>query len=167
MYLLIVVPSDVQFLEVTISKQTDSFAADILVIFVRFIGLSFSFNKVRHDILHIKCRDIILRLNQWKPLCTFREITTDSLHLVHWFTCCYVFPLLRKIILPTIFDITDDPATSKTSRYRTYASKFNNYKWQKNIQSAFVALERALPSFAVPLRNDSHSFSLSLVRFCG
>ena len=58
MYLLIVVPSDFQFLEVTMSKQTESFATDILVIFVRFIVLSLSFNKVRHD------RDIILRLNQ-------------------------------------------------------------------------------------------------------
>ena len=94
------------------------------------------------------------------------------------FTCCQVFPLLHKIILPTIFDITDDPAASKTSRYRTYASKFrlsngSNYKWQiaQSLylwdNSAFVASERALPSFAVPLRNDNHSFSLSLVRFRG
>ena len=64
MYLLIVVPSDFQFLEVTMSKKTERFAADILVFFVRFIVLSFSLNNVRHDILHIKCRDIILRLNQ-------------------------------------------------------------------------------------------------------
>ena len=49
MYLLIVVPSDFHFLDVTMSQQTESFAADIFVIFVRFIVLSFSFNKVRHD----------------------------------------------------------------------------------------------------------------------
>ena len=53
MYLVIVVPSDFQFLDVTMSKQTESIAADILVIFVKFVVLSFSFNKVRHDILHI------------------------------------------------------------------------------------------------------------------
>ena len=133
MYLLIVFPSDFQLLDVTMSKQTKSFAADILVIFVRFIVLGFSFNKVRHNILHIKCRDLVLRVNQWNPLCRFREITIDGCRLVYWFTCCQVFPLLRKITLPTIFDTTDDPAASKTSRYRTYASKFrlsngNNYK---------------------------------------
>ena len=33
--------------------------------------------------------------------------------------------------------------------------------------SAFVASDRALPSFVVPLRNDNHSFSLSLVIFRG
>ena len=60
MYLVIVVPSDFQFLDVTMSKQTESFAADILVIFVRFIVLSFSFNEVRRDVLIIKCRDIVL-----------------------------------------------------------------------------------------------------------
>ena len=91
----------------------------------------------------------------------------------------YLLPsIASKLILPTIFDITDDPAASKTSRYRTYTSKFrlsngNNYKWQiaQSLylwdNSTFVASERALPSFAVPLRNDNHSFSLSLVRFRG
>jgi len=64
MYLLIIVPSDFQFLDVTMSKQTESFAADILVIFIGFIVLSFSVNKVRHDILNIKCWGIVLRVNQ-------------------------------------------------------------------------------------------------------
>ena len=48
------VPCDFQFLDMTMSKQTESFAADILEIFVGFIVFSFSFNKVRHDILNIK-----------------------------------------------------------------------------------------------------------------
>ena len=157
------------------SKQTESFPADILEIFVGFIVFSFSFNKVRHDILNIKWRDIILRVNQRNPLCRPREITIDGRRLLQWFTCRQVLPLLRKIILPTIFYITDDPAAGKTNRYRTYASIFpssngNNYKGQKILQSvylwdnsAFVASDRAPSSLAVPLRNDNHSLSLSLV----
>ena len=57
-------PNDFQFLDVTMLKQTESFAADILVIFVRFVVPSFAFNKVRHDILNIKYRDIVLCVNQ-------------------------------------------------------------------------------------------------------
>ena len=102
MYLLIVVPSDFELLDVTMSKQTESFTADILVTFVRFIFLGFSFNKVRHDIWHIKCGDIILRVNQYNPLSRFKEITIDGRRFVHWFSCCQVFPLLRKLIVSTI-----------------------------------------------------------------
>ena len=64
MYLAFVVPSNFQFLDVTMLKLTESFAADILIIFVGFITLSFSFNKIRHDTLNITYRDIVLRVCQ-------------------------------------------------------------------------------------------------------
>ena len=73
----------------------------------------------------------------------FQIVHENWEHQLQWFTCRQVLPLLRKIILPTIFYITDDPAAGKTNRYRTYASIFpssngNNYKGQKILQSVYL-----------------------------
>ena len=73
----------------------------------------------------------------------FQIVDENWEHQLQWFTCRQVLPLLRKIILPTIFYITDDPAAGKTNRYRTYASIFpssngNNYKGQKILQSVYL-----------------------------
>ena len=60
--------------------------------------------------------------------------------LVHWLTYC------QLVILPAIFDKTDDPVARKRNRYKTYASKFllsngYNYNGQKIMRSLPSALQ--------------------------
>ena len=64
----VIVTSKFQFLDVSTLKQTESFGADVLVVFVGLVVFGFSLNEEGNDVLHIKPRDIVLRVNNRTPL---------------------------------------------------------------------------------------------------
>ena len=83
----VIVTSEFQFLDVSMSKQTESFGADVLVVFVGLVVFGFSFNEVGNDVLHIKSRDIVLRVNNRNPLNRSRKLTSgrcEGRRLIHY-----------------------------------------------------------------------------------
>ena len=83
----VIVTSKFQFLDVSMSKQTESFGADILVVFVGLVVFGFAFNEVPNNVLHIKSRDIVLRVNNRNPWNRSRKLTSgrcDGRRLIHY-----------------------------------------------------------------------------------